>query len=126
MPQANSHTDGVKASAVSAKAVSAVPAASSGPAVSRDSRCPLTALAITVAAVPSASRTPRAATGSWKLPDQRPQQAEGGGGQGDTEIGQAGQAKGRHGSICRIHLLPAGESGNADGLAVHHIESSTR
>ena len=67
MPQANSHTDGVKASAISAAAVSAVPAASSGPAVSRDSRRPLTALAITVAAVPSASRTPRAATGRWKL-----------------------------------------------------------
>ena len=67
MPQANTHSDGVKASAISATAVSAVPAASNGPADSRDSRRPVTALAITVAVVPRASRRPRAATGSWKL-----------------------------------------------------------
>ena len=63
MPQANSHSDGVRASAARAIAVSAAPAASIEPADDRDSGRPVPALAITVAVIPRASRMPRAATG---------------------------------------------------------------
>jgi hypothetical protein len=59
--------DDVVASAPSARDTSAAPEITKAPTVSFDKRGPVTALATTDAATPTARKIPRALTGSWRL-----------------------------------------------------------